>query len=68
MGRAFGLFGLMTYGAFRGVRNAGVCLILTAGMVQAETVTIAALGDSLTQGYGLPMQDGFVPQLQAWLD
>lgn len=58
----------MTYGVFRGVRNAGVCLILTAGMVQAETVTIAALGDSLTQGYGLPMQDGFVPQLQAWLD
>lgn len=34
----------------------------------AETVTIAALGDSLTQGYGLPQGDGFVPQLQAWLD
>lgn len=26
-----------------------------------------ALGDSLTQGYGLPQPDGFVPQLQAWL-
>lgn len=26
-----------------------------------------ALGDSLTQGYGLPQGDGFVPQLQAWL-
>ena len=26
-----------------------------------------ALGDSLTQGYGLPVADGFVPQLQAWL-
>ena len=26
-----------------------------------------ALGDSLTQGYGLPVEDGFVPQLQAWL-
>ncbi|WP_425435154.1 arylesterase [Litoreibacter ascidiaceicola] len=33
----------------------------------AEPVTIAALGDSLTQGYGLPAEDGFVPQLQAWL-
>ena len=34
----------------------------------AEPVTIAALGDSLTQGYGLAQADGFVPQLQAWLD
>lgn len=34
----------------------------------AEPVTIAALGDSLTQGYGLPPEDGFVPQLQRWLD
>ncbi len=34
---------------------------------QAETVTIAALGDSLTAGYGLPQADGFVPQLEAWL-
>ncbi len=33
----------------------------------AEPVTIAALGDSLTQGYGLPPEDGFVPQLAAWL-
>jgi len=36
--------------------------------VQAEEVVIAALGDSLTQGYGLPAELGFVPQLQAWLD
>jgi len=33
----------------------------------SEPITIAALGDSLTQGYGLQQQDGFVPQLQAWL-
>ena len=26
-----------------------------------------ALGDSLTAGYGLPTDQGFVPQLQAWL-
>ncbi|MGB7243659.1 MAG: arylesterase [Sulfitobacter sp.] len=39
-----------------------------AGHAQADQVVIAALGDSLTQGYGLPQEDGFVPQLQAWLD
>lgn len=33
-----------------------------------EPLRIAALGDSLTQGYGLPAEEGFVPQLQAWLD
>lgn len=30
-------------------------------------MTVAALGDSLTQGYGLPQGDGFVPQLEMWL-
>lgn len=33
----------------------------------AEPVKLVALGDSLTAGYGLPSDDGFVPQLQAWL-
>lgn len=33
----------------------------------AEPVTLLAFGDSLTQGYGLPQQDGFVPNLEAWL-
>lgn len=33
----------------------------------AETVVIAALGDSLTQGYGLIEQQGFVPQMRQWL-
>ena len=32
----------------------------------AQTTTIVALGDSLTQGYGLPPQDGFVSQLSRW--
>ena len=41
-------------------------LICLAGPALAE-VTVAALGDSLTQGYGLRQEDGFVPQLQAWL-
>ncbi len=30
-------------------------------------MTIAALGDSLTAGYGLAAEEGLVPQLQAWL-
>lgn len=34
----------------------------------AAPVTIAALGDSLTQGYGLPPQDGFTAQLETWLE
>ena len=36
-------------------------------LAQAETVTVAALGDSLTAGYGLAQGEGFVPQLEAWL-
>ncbi len=34
----------------------------------ADTITVAALGDSLTQGYGLPRDEGFVPQMQEWLN
>lgn len=33
----------------------------------APAQTIAALGDSLTQGFGLVQEDGFVPQLERWL-
>lgn len=40
---------------------------LVAWPAWAETVTVAALGDSLTQGYGLPREKGFVPQLETWL-
>ena len=57
----------MRYGAARWLRNLGAVLLLGAGMANAEPVTIAALGDSLTQGYGLEQGDGFVPQLQDWL-
>ena len=41
--------------------------MLSAGVAAAETVTVAALGDSLTQGFGLAPEEGFVPQLEAWL-
>lgn len=40
---------------------------VTAANAQ-ETVTIAAFGDSLTQGYGLVADKGFVPQLGRWLE
>lgn len=38
-----------------------------AAPAAADPLTLVALGDSLTQGYGLPQDQGFVPQLQAWL-
>ncbi|WP_299044236.1 arylesterase [uncultured Tateyamaria sp.] len=41
---------------------------LWSGVASAETVTIAALGDSLTQGFGLPIEQGFVPQLEGWME
>ncbi|RPE66468.1 acyl-CoA thioesterase-1 [Pacificibacter maritimus] len=46
-----------------------VASLIGAGtaVVAQDGVTIAALGDSLTQGYGLPQSDGFTAQLQAWL-
>jgi acyl-CoA thioesterase-1 len=60
------------YGALRAGRNLALALLIGAGVAagtaQAEPVTVAALGDSLTQGYGLPPDQGFVPQLQRWLD
>ena len=57
-----------------GNRRAAAIAVLTllsatsvANIVSAEPVRLVALGDSLTQGYGLPQADGFVPQLQSWL-
>jgi len=44
-----------------------LCLNLTFSAAEAETPVIAAFGDSLTQGYGLPDGDGLVAQLQTWL-
>lgn len=34
----------------------------------ADGLAILAFGDSLTAGYGLPAGEGFVDQLQAWLE
>jgi len=60
-------------------RHLGKALALIAGLAlpaQAAAedagdtvpVTVLALGDSLTQGYGLPQEDGLVPQLRRWLE
>lgn len=57
----------LAYGAKARIRNLILAYALSAGALWAEPVTIAALGDSLTQGYGLPQDAGFVPQLEAWL-
>ena len=42
-------------------------LIFTIFPAFAEPTTLLALGDSLTAGYGLPPDQGLVPQLQGWL-
>jgi len=49
------------------MHNLVVALSFAAGSAEAQAVTVAALGDSLTQGYGLSLEEGFVPQLEAWL-
>jgi len=41
--------------------------VVAGGAGQAQSVRLAALGDSLTQGYGLAQGEGLVPQLQGWL-
>lgn len=58
------------YGPRARARNriaAIISALALAGAAQADPVTLLALGDSLTQGYGLPQGEGLVPQLQAWL-
>ena len=56
------------YGAARGLRNLCIVTFLTTSYAVADELVIAALGDSLTAGYGLPQGDGFVPQMDAWLE
>ena len=59
--------GSLAYGAISRASKFGVAIFVTTSLAQAETVTIAALGDSLTAGYGLAQSEGFVPQLERWL-
>ncbi|MEM6758566.1 MAG: arylesterase [Pseudomonadota bacterium] len=46
---------------------ATIVMLVWGTTLRSDEIVIAALGDSLTQGYGLPIEQGFVPQLQAWL-
>jgi acyl-CoA thioesterase I len=56
------------YGVIAGVRNGFTALLLVSSVAAAEPVTVVALGDSLTAGYGLTDQSqGFVPVLEGWL-
>lgn len=52
-------------------KRAALALSLVAAALAspaaAQQITILALGDSLTQGYGLPEEDGFVPRMEGWL-
>lgn len=60
--------GFCKYGArSSGCKAAIFGVFVTAVPAGAAEVSILALGDSLTQGYGLLEQDGFVPQLRSWL-
>ncbi len=57
------------YGARAALRNLALALgllVACAGAAAAE-VRILAFGNSLTQGFGLPEEQGFVPQLEDWL-
>ena len=47
--------------------NLAVVLVLCAAVAQAAPMKLVAIGDSLVHGYGLPPEEGFVPQLERWL-
>ncbi|WP_149140061.1 arylesterase [Gemmobacter caeruleus] len=72
MPHAFRRLVALGYGARRALGKAFITLIfplsVASAAVSAELPEIVALGDSLTAGYGLAEGEGFVPQLQAWLD
>jgi len=61
----------MGYGTGTPWRKVVAALALTlAGAMPlsaGELPVVLAFGDSLTQGYGLQEEDGFVPQLEQWL-
>lgn len=55
------------YGLIAPVRNLTIAWFCCAAAVFADPVTVVALGDSLTAGYGLAPEAGLVPQLEGWL-
>ncbi|MFC2978996.1 arylesterase [Roseicyclus marinus] len=67
MTERLGLLLCQAYGALGSMGKAAVLSLALVLPAAAEEVTIAALGDSLTQGYGLMQEEGFTAQLQDWL-
>jgi acyl-CoA thioesterase-1 len=61
------MFRKFTYGVGRWLGNLSIALFFAAPALAQDRVDILAFGDSLTQGYGLIEQEGFVPQLRGWL-
>jgi acyl-CoA thioesterase-1 len=63
---------MFSYGWLLVARNLLVATVLTMlpinGAQAEESFTVLAFGDSLTRGYGLPEEQGLVPQLQLWLN
>lgn len=57
----------MAYGAIKAACNGTFALIFSVAVAGAEPLTVVALGDSLTAGYGLAPEEGLVPQLEGWL-
>lgn len=58
----------MAYGVGGLLRNLALWLLLLAPLsAHGAPKQLVAFGDSLTAGYGLPPDEGFVPQLQRWL-
>ncbi|MEM6934502.1 MAG: arylesterase [Pseudomonadota bacterium] len=59
---------ILAYGVWRRCGNPlALAAFLFASAAGAEPIRLVALGDSLTAGYGLPEDEGFVPQLEEWL-
>lgn len=61
---------MIVLGQYGGLRSFGKALALVLASVvpaKAQDLSILAFGDSLTHGYGLIEQHGFVPQMRDWL-
>ncbi len=61
------MLSLLKYeGRMIGLKSVFAVLFLSAP-VWADATQVLVIGDSLTHGYGLPAGQGFVPQMQNWL-
>ena len=59
---------LSQYGGLRDFGKAMALVLMSAVPAKAQDLAILAFGDSLTHGYGLIEQEGFVPQMRGWLE